>query len=742
VKKSEFASGLLASTILAVLSPCAFAQSSDSATAEAPAATKAQQDSEAPVRDSDAIMGEIVVTANKKNRAEQLQQVPASIAAFGGAQLEAMQFRNLESLTVAMPNVELNGINAVRGVASFSIRGLGVNSSVPSIEPTVGTFINGVYIGTNWGVLLDTFDVDAIEVLRGPQGVLFGRNVTGGAISLRTARPDGTSSGIARASLETGLNQTYSAAVQTALIPDKVFARVAGYYSHDDGYFKDPTLGRDMGRGTTWFIRPTLVIQPVDSVKMDFIGEYGKVTGDGAVNRNPRYTSGFTTVQNNPTLTDVEYKSGVWETNIDTSLGDGVITNILGYREVESLSGQDADATSQSVYHIYYYFRQHQFSNELRYAGRFFDRVDFVTGGFYFQQKFLYLARDELNNPAPLNSTYGGQQRQHSWGIFANTDVDVVPDKLVLTVGARYSVDRKAVNIATRNFATPPCSLVTHACVFNFNDAKTFRSFTPKVNLKWTPVAGVNLYGLYTKGFRSGGYNVRAVTNLLPPGPFNDEVANNFEVGAKLDLFDRRVRLNLSAYHNTIKGMQREQTTNTVNGIQTIISNTADARLQGLEAEATVKVADGLVLRGSVGVIDGKYTKIFADLNGDGRVDSIDQNLKIPRLAPLTFGISALYDTNVAGFGGIGGQVGLDHRDATFFNDNNSGPLPAYENLTASLHVEPEAVPGLKLSVYGKNLLNADNYTNNTPLGTLITGGAVQFPGKGRVIGGEIEIKF
>jgi iron complex outermembrane receptor protein len=733
-----------------VISPCAFAQSSNDASPPAPATAgvqqpavqAVQQDANAPARDSDAIMGDIIVTATKKNRGEQLQKVPASIAAFGGQQLEAMQFRSLENLTVSMPNVELNAINAIRGVASFSIRGLGVNSSVPSIEPTVGTFINGVYIGTNWGVLLDTFDIDSVEVLRGPQGVLFGRNVTGGAISMRTVRPDGSTSGIARASLETGLNQTYSAAVQTAIIPDKVYARIAGYYSHDDGYFPDPTLGRDMGRGTTWFVRPTLVIKPTSGVQMDFIGEYGKVTGDGAVTRNPRYTSGFTVVQNNPTLTDLEYASGVWETNIDTAFGDGAITNIMGYRRVEVSSGMDADATSQSVYDIYYFFRQRQFSDELRYAGRFFDRVDFVAGGFYFQQKFLYLVNDRLNNPAPLSSTYGGMQRQHSWGVFANADVDVVPDKLVLTLGARYSADRKQVEIATRNFAASPCSLATRACVFNFRDAKTFRSFTPKINLRWTPADGVNVYALYTKGFRSGGYNVRAVTAVVPPGPFDDEVANDFEVGAKFDLFGRRLRLNLSAYHNTIKGMQREQTTNTATGIQTVISNTADARLQGLEAEATVKVAEGLVLRGSLGLIDGKYTKIFADLNGDGRVDAVDQKLKIPRLAPLTFGVSALYDTRVADFGGIGGQVGLDHRNATFFNDNNTGPLPAFDNLTASLKFEPDSLPGVTLSVYGKNLLNQVNFTNHVPLGTLITGGAVQFPGKGRVIGGEIEFKF
>jgi iron complex outermembrane recepter protein len=692
-------------------------------------------------QDGSALMEDIIVTATKKGRGEQLQEVPASITAFGSSQLQALQFRNLNSLTTSMPNVALEEVGTQRGTANFSIRGLGVNSSVPSIEPTVGTFVNGIYMGTNYGVVLDAFDVDSVEVLRGPQGVLFGRNVTGGAISLNTRRPDGKTEVNGKASFETGLQQTYALGAQTAVVEDRLFARVAGYYSHDDGYFKDPTLGRDMGRTESWFVRPTLVAKPIDTVTMTLIGEYGQYNGDGPTVRNPAYISGFRTVQNFPGVTDMDYRSGVFETNIDTGFGNGTITNVMGYRHVDLLSSVDADAAPSDTYNIFYRFKQHQFSDELRYSGRFFDRADLVAGLFYFQQKFIYLVDDELYY-ARLGAAYGGRQRQHSFGIFANADIDIIPDRLVFTVGGRYSSDRKRVNIAIRNFAAPPCNFSTITCTFGFNDAKTFKTFSPKASLRWNAARGVQLYALYARGYRSGGYNVRAVTALVPPGPFNDEKTDDFEIGAKLDLFDRRLRLNLSAFHNTITGMQREQTQNLATGIQTIISNTADARLQGIEAELTAQIVKGLVLRGSIGIVDGDYKKIFADLNADGVINDIDKNLKIPRLSPVSYSLAVIVDIPAEGIGKFGGQISFDHKDLSYFNDRNTGPLPAFNNLSTTLSFSPAAMPDIRLAVFGRNLLNRDNLSANTPAGSLPTGGADQFIGKGRVLGGEIEFKF
>ena len=132
------------------------------------------------------LLEEVLVTGTKKAEAEKLQDVPIAATAFGEDQLEALFVRDLQSLSYTMPNVSMDDVGTAKGVANFSFRGLGVNSSIPSIDPTVGVFIDGVYQGTNSGVVFDQFDMEGIEVLRGPQGILFGRNVTGGAVLVRT----------------------------------------------------------------------------------------------------------------------------------------------------------------------------------------------------------------------------------------------------------------------------------------------------------------------------------------------------------------------------------------------------------------------------------------------------------------------------------------------------------------------------------------------------------------------------
>jgi len=135
-------------------------------------------------------LDEILVVAQKKDRAENLQQVPISITAFPAQELDARFIQNLTGLSYTIPNVQMEEVGTFPGVQNFSISGQGINSSIPSVDPTVGLFIDGVYMGTTFGTVIDMWDLESVEVLRGPQGLLFGRNVTGGAVTVRSARPD------------------------------------------------------------------------------------------------------------------------------------------------------------------------------------------------------------------------------------------------------------------------------------------------------------------------------------------------------------------------------------------------------------------------------------------------------------------------------------------------------------------------------------------------------------------------
>lgn len=684
-----------------------------------------------------ALLEGVVVTATKKTQGEELQDVPASISAFGAAQLEAMQVKNIESLAFSMPNVALDSLGTVKGVASFSIRGLGVNSSVPSIEPAVGTFVDGVYMGTNYGVVVDTFDLEAIEVLRGPQGVLFGRNVTGGAVSIRTRRPGEEFAINGRLGYEDYGDVVASASIEGPLAGPTLLGKLTGYYDDDPGYFKNRFTGRDDGKTRTWFVRPTLVYQPTDDVSTTLIVEHSDMSGDGPVNRNPLYASDFETVSGEVGFSELTATSVVSETVINVAFGDGSITNIAGYREVDNESLFDIDGVPTAYGTLGNSLEQDQLSDELRYAGRF-GTTDLVTGLYYFEQDFLYIERTTVDQSG-LVGDYGGRQEQTSYGVFVNADIGFA-EKYTLGLGARYSSDRKSVEVNTRNFANSQCNFDTRTCsAYPFQDSETFSSFTPRVMLKYAFNDDANAYVSYTKGYRSGGYNIRSQT-AAPPGPFQDEQSNAYEVGFKTALFDRRLLLNIGAFYQKIDDLQRETSYSLPTGQVTIIGNAADARIQGIEAEFTYSVTGGLVLRGSVGKTDADYVTVFADLNRDGIVDQRDKSLQLPRQAPLTYSIGAYFDQELNA-GSLGLQVSLDHRDASFFNDANTGPLPAVDNLYASLSFAPARMESVKFTVYGKNLLDEFNTGNNSPL-AFPSGGNVNFPVKGRVIGGDVTVKF
>ncbi|MEC9263074.1 MAG: TonB-dependent receptor, partial [Pseudomonadota bacterium] len=241
---------------------------------------------------ADKLFEKIEVTARK--RVESIQDVPIAITAFGEKQLDAMKFRNTNDLSVGIANVVLEDVGSARGVANFSIRGLGINSSITSIDPTVGVFVDGVFIGTNGGVVLDMFDVARIEVLRGPQGILFGRNVTGGAILITTKQPEDVFSAKVRGSVigggPGGLNKTIQGAVDIPLA-DNLFTKVSVYHNDDDGWFENKFDGSDHGAVKQTLIRSTTLWEPTDDLSITLKYENLDLDGDGPSGQN--HTNGM-----------------------------------------------------------------------------------------------------------------------------------------------------------------------------------------------------------------------------------------------------------------------------------------------------------------------------------------------------------------------------------------------------------------------------------------------------------------
>ncbi|ANO50610.1 TonB-dependent receptor [Woeseia oceani] len=662
-------------------------------------------------RTADALLEEIIVTGTKRAGGIDVQDAGVAITAYNESQLDAMHLRDVQAIGYSAPSVQLEDIGTTRGTANFSIRGLGINSSIPSIDPTVGVFVDGMYLGTNTGVVLDIFDLEGIEVLRGPQGLLFGRNVTGGAVLLRTTRPSDAFRFKGKMAMETGDN-IYASALVTGPLSDRWRGKFSLYRNDDSGWHTNLATGEDHGAAETTMVRGGLEYLPNDSMNFLLRMEHGETEGDGPASQNEGLygTTGFGFAIDEPGYYDNEWNQFTFESTFDVNAGDGEIVNILGWREYSSMTLSDIDSSPIFLFHAPARTEQDQFSNELRYSGSY-DNLYVTTGAYFFKQDLLYLERRLIQGGA-LDITGGGDQESETFAVFASLDV-VLNDVFTLNFGGRYTQEEKTARIAS--IPLNLCTIDAGCASADLNDSRSWKNFTPKIGIQVKPNDSTQLYGFWTKGFRSGGYNMRHTAVAIPNRSFDEEEQSSFEVGVKKDFADGRVRLNAAAYHNTIEDMQREvNLTDPVVGVVQIIQNTADATITGLDLEASWVLSDSLFLSTSLGYVDGQYDEVNFDISSDGVIDAGDRALQLPRLAPWSYGAQLVYTRDYS-WGNLSMQASGYRRDPAKYTDNNRGSLRAADMFDASVNLGFKD-NRLKFSLYGKNLKDESTIGGDTQL--------------------------
>ncbi len=708
-----------------------------------------------------ALLEEIVITARKREEAS--QSVPLSVSAFNAEQIDVLKVRDLTNLRVGMPNVSLEDIGTTRGTANFSIRGLGVNSSIPSIDPTVGVFVDGVYLGLNNGIVFDMFDLESVEVLRGPQGTLFGRNVTGGAVLLNTKKPGDELEVNLRTALETGddggLNRYYMGAIGGP-INDTLGGRLVLYYNDDDGRFTNLNTGSDFGAMEQVMARGTLVWNPAPGTEITLMGEYNDTDGEGPAAQshinggypdlgadNPGPTPGananfnrdsfdFSIDEEGYQLTETNFFTARIDQDVD--FGDGTITGILGYRDFTADSLSDIDAQPVWLFHAPANLEAEQTSFELRYNGTFNDRYNVTVGTFIFQNDVNYHERRNLLGAAlvPLGITDqpaarfdgGGEYEVDSYTVFAQVDYDLT-DRWTLTAGLNFSAEEKSARIASlsANASAFPnltsCNVVTGpACPFDFVDDNDWDNLAPKLGASYLLEDNSQVYAHWTRGFRSGGYNLRntSFNPLDTPGPFNEEEVNNFEIGYKSTY--SWGRLNAAIFQNQIDDMQRElNLPNQGAGVVQLVRNTADATLTGIEVDGMFSLTDNLLLLASVGYIDAEYDTVREDLSTDGVIDGTDLGLALPRAPELTWNLGLTHDYDLGSWGFVSSRISYAYRDEMAFTDSNLGFIDEIGMLDAGLDFYSN--DGFWVfSLYGRNLLDEANHGGDTQLPPTIGG--------------------
>lgn len=689
--------------------------------------------------EASAALEEVVVSAQKKGVAENAQDVPIAISAYSGDKVESMFAVNLVDIGLTAPNVNMSPQGTVPGVANFIIRGMGTaGQSIPSSDPAVGVVMDGVPFGIIYGVVTDLFDIESVEILRGPQGTLFGRNVTGGAVVMRSTRPTKEFAGQIQAVVGSHEQRELMGRI-SGPISERWGGKLAVLLKDRDGFYPNLTLGGRQGESRSKIVRPALSYTG-DTFDLSLIGEYGEVVGDGPSARN-FFLFGVsidpyadqTTTQSTRGRSDLEWQSVALETNHD--LWNGKLTSVLGYRRIDQSSFGDIDGAPNTVRFEFgdgSGLEQDQRSLEVRWAGDVSERVSLTAGVNLFDQDYTYRERRLLIDAVDRRAV--SSIDHFTAGVFAQADFSFA-EKWTLTVGGRYSTEKKdaAIGVIGDPTATGNCAnrslnpLEGRAsmsdCRAVFNDSEKWSNFSPKLGLTWRATEDVMAYASYSRGFRSGGYNVRfsdATIVTRPtnpastPGPYDEEVVDAIEIGLKSELLARRVRLNVAVFHNKYDDLQRSA--NNQSGVQTIF-NAASATMKGVELDAVALVTDRLRVEANYGYVDAGYDSANYLVAARGRPAD---TFKLQMVPESTVNVSAVYEHPIASAGSLAWRASFTHVDDTVADDFNFLPLKAYSLVDASVSFR-NSNQNLKVSAYGRNLTDEVYFNfgfDNTAIGS------------------------
>jgi len=627
------------------------------------------QDTQAEEEKADESQGgleEIVVTAQK--RAEGLQDTPIAITAVSGEALEASGAEDISNLQQITPNLVFDTTAPVSGVSSGAIvfiRGVGQTDFQLTTDPGVGTYVDGVYVARSVGGVLDVLDLERVEVLRGPQGTLFGRNTIGGAISLVSKRPSDTFGIRADATIGSRALINASAAIDIPL-SDTVRTKIVGSVKSQDGFVRGIIdRSRDLGDTNRASIRGTIEAELSPTFRATLSLDYSSINEQNAASKLvgistsapgsgvrtdlifDRDTGGVITENvtippGPPTLTflqnvgpggvfgaefitpdlDTTFATGPNGTNLDIygaaltldwDLGFGELKSISAYRRTEGSFARDADGSPLAVTETSNFgYEQEQFSQELQLTGSAIqDRLKYALGVYYFDesgQDFLTVTLPVLfgsvNNFTEVdNISYAA----YAQGTFSITDA------LSVTGGVRYTRDEKAYTVPVDGGA------ILNGPAEVFGPVGTFTPFFPagrneqnfddvsfKGIIDYKLPGGTLFYVSYSEGFKSGGFNTRYLVPVPEVVSFDPEQLTTYEAGVKFEGLGRRLRLNAAIFHSDYNNIQLVISENGA----PLTRNAGSVNINGFELEGTALPFDSLQLGFGLGYTDAEYVSV------------------------------------------------------------------------------------------------------------------------------------
>ena len=715
--------------LVAMREPAAVAPAAPRDAAPAPSSSEAYQ------------LSDVIVTAEK--RSMNVQKVPIAITALTGERLAASGVNDISKLADLVPNFDFG---EAFGSAKLAIRGIGYSNLSTGAEGSVAYNLNDVYIARPAGQIGNFYDVERIEVLRGPQGTLYGRNATGGLINIYTKRPTNEWTGFGQMTIGNYNNLIVEGGVGGP-VNNQVGVRLAFFGEDRDGYGKNIISGRDVDDAQTRAGRLTVALQPTSNFTVTVIGDVGRerssahgihliaqrgLTGEPGVSGLPVagiQLGGVAVLDDYDVASDIDprYERHAGGVTVDAKLELGATTlrSISAWRHVRYSLNSDLDGASLPLNQIFYNERSDTYTQELNlnHSG---ERVDVTAGAYLFVEDlkgsfWTPLAYDPTTfalSPGDWRANYGagGDLGTAAIAGFAQLSYRAT-DRLTLIAGGRYSTEKKTDNDLYTDFVTSTRFL--DAADFNhpnppfaapFKSSKRWNSFTPKfgVNFQYTPQT--LLYASISKGFKAGIFNLGG-TQVIPVAgggvvlknpPVNPETVWAYEAGMKTKLADNRLRLNIAGFYYDYSDLQLTK----IDGQNVVLTNAASARIYGIEVETTYNPIEHLTLNLNGAWLHARFTDFF---NSDqGRLSLGLQDLsgnRLPQSPEFTVSGGVEYSVPV-GSGSVIGSAQAIWSSRTYFDEFNIPEIsqPAYAKLDLSLAYR--APNGLEVTGFVNNVTN------------------------------------
>ena len=682
---------------------------------------------------------EIIVTARK--REESIQDVPVSVTALSAAELQRSSLRDLRDITAYVPNLLVNKVTALQGGASIAIRGVSYQEIDKSLDPGIGVLLDEVYLGTNAGQILENFDLERLEVLRGPQGTLFGKNTIGGAIAVFRTAPTKELGGKVQGTVG-DFNREDIRGLLNLPMTENGGIKLWGSRLKNDGYIKNTTFNDWVGGQNFSNVGATIAYDITEDFDVSFTYERTQDKSDVGAFANfnkyfdeypystgqadaPADLAGFFPLINGlgdtgfrqfDTGSDEDHNSqnhrNDGDTNQDYSnlilnydLGDWEVKSITGYVDRNEHALTEYDANHFEFLSVYADTDYQQFSQELRLNGSIGD-VEMTSGLYYWYSDYdthstTYDLFEWLGGlPDGSVGTISQHGETESYAAFTSADW-AVTDKITLSAGVRYTYEEKTLEPVGQQFFLPDGTPLQPPVSAVHSD-ENWDKWSPRLGAQYSFTDNVMTYVSYSEGFKSGGFFGR-ITSGSNVRKFNPEEVSTYEIGLKSTWLDQRLRANAAIFSSDYTNKQEEIIVSDPDGnVDTVVVNASDATMDGAEIEVSAALYEGLTGFIQGGYLDAAYDEFLID--GIPGVPTDGSSLDMRNAPEYTFGTGLNYVHSIFGHSEMSYDVTYNWRDSyqTIFDNDPLGETDAAGFWNANIDFTYKEM--LTVSVYGRNL--------------------------------------